>query len=58
MLKFNIEAEKEAISGYQNLVQMCGNESIKAVIRRIIMDEENHVQIFEALKKKYCECGA
>lgn len=56
MLKFNIEEEKEAIKGYQNLVEMCANESIKAVIRRIIMDEENHVQIFEILRKKYCEC--
>lgn len=56
MLKFNIEGEKEAIRGYQNLVEMCGNESIKAVIRRIIKDEENHVQIFEILRKKYCEC--
>ncbi len=57
MLKFNIEMEKGAIAGYKNLIEACGNESIKAVLRRIIMDEESHVQIFEMLKGKYADCG-
>lgn len=56
MLAFNIEMEKGAIEEYHHLINVCGNESIKAVISRIIMDEESHVQIFEMLKKKYCGC--
>ena len=55
MLECNIQMEKEAIKGYQYLINVCENESIKAVISRIIMDEEMHVQIFEMLKKKYAE---
>lgn len=54
MLLFNIEIEKGAIKEYRHLVNVCENESIKAVINRIIMDEECHVQIFEYLKEKYC----
>ena len=57
MLSFNIEMEKEAIAGYQHLINMCGgNECIKAILARIIMDEESHVQIFEMLKAKYGKC--
>lgn len=56
MLAFNIEMEKEAIEGYEHLVKVCADENIKAVIKRIIMDEESHVQIFEYLRKKHCEC--
>lgn len=54
MLLFNIGAEKEAIKGYEHLMNVCENESIKAVFARIIMDEECHVNIFEMLKEKYC----
>ena len=57
MLMFNIGSEKEAIQEYKHLMNVCGNESIKAVLARIIMDEENHVQIFEMLKNKYEDCG-
>ena len=56
MLTFNIEMEKGAIEGYRDLVNRCTNESIKAVINRIIMDEESHVQIFQYLKEKHCGC--
>lgn len=56
MLKFNIESEKGAIKEYKHLINICDNESVRAVLARIIMDEENHVQIFEMLKKKYCDC--
>ena len=57
MLAFNIEMEKGAIAEYQHLMNVCGDESIKAVFARIIMDEESHVQIFEMLRRKYSDCG-
>lgn len=55
MLDFNIESEKGAIQEYKHLINVCGNDSIKAVLARIIMDEENHIQIFDMLKRKYCD---
>lgn len=54
MLNFNIESEKEAIEGYKKLIDITDCDSIKTVLARIIIDEENHVKIFEMLKKKYC----
>lgn len=54
MFDFNIEAEKGAIEGYKKLIDICESDKIKIVLARIIMDEENHVKIFEALKGKYC----
>lgn len=56
MLDFNIESEKGAIKGYQSLIDMCECDNVKVVLARIIMDEENHIKIFEMLKKKYCSC--
>ena len=57
MLTCNIEGEKGAIDGYRHLINVCENENIRALLERIIMDEENHIRVFEALKKKYCGCG-
>ena len=54
MLEFNIESEKGAIAGYKKLIDICECDQIKIVLARIIMDEENHVKIFENLKEKYC----
>ena len=54
MLDFNIESEKGAIEGYKKLIDVCECDKIKIVLARIIMDEENHVKIFEMLKEKYC----
>lgn len=55
MLDFNIQSEYEAINGYKSLIKICESDNIKSIISRIIMDEQNHVQIFEMLKRKYCE---
>lgn len=55
MLNFNINSEKEAINEYSRLIDNCECDNIKNVLARIIMDEENHVKIFEILKKQYCE---
>ena len=55
MLEFNIESEKVSIAGYKKLIDMTECDNIKIVLARIIMDEENHVKIFEMLKEKYCD---
>ena len=54
MLKYNIEGEKDAINEYNHLINVCDNDSIKAVLSRIIMDEECHIQIFMMFMEKYC----
>ena len=47
MLKYNIEGENDAINEYKHLINVCDNDSIKDVLSRIIMDEENHIQVFK-----------
>ena len=56
MLDFNIQSEKDAIRGYKHLIDVCECENAKLVLSRILMDEENHVRIFEMLKNQYCDC--
>ena len=56
MLNYNIESEKGAIEGYKKLIDMCECDNIKIVLARIIIDEENHIKIFEMLKEKYVHC--
>ncbi|MGI6168529.1 MAG: ferritin-like domain-containing protein [Christensenellales bacterium] len=53
ILTANVEAEEAAIYEYQNTIRMINDPSIVALIRRIILDEELHVDIFNALIKKY-----
>lgn len=56
MLDYNIESEKGAIEGYKHLIESCECNHLKMIFARIIMDEENHIKIFEMLKRKYCDC--
>lgn len=55
LLDFNIQSEKDAIEEYKRLIDISDCDNIQQVLARIIMDEENHVQIFEMLKKEYCD---
>ncbi len=52
MLDYNIEGEKDAIREYKRLIENTDDKCIKAIIARIIKDEENHIRIFESLKSK------
>jgi len=47
MLAANIEAEKTAIANYRSHAAQTGNVSVKALLERIIMDEELHLRFFE-----------
>lgn len=53
LLLANIELEKKAIRGYQEHIKLIANESIQNLLRRIIMDEELHLEIFTNLYNKY-----
>lgn len=48
-LKQNIEAERNAISNYEQTILAIDNENVKSILARIILDEEVHVKIFEKL---------
>lgn len=48
----NINYEKQAIKNYERLISETDDENIKYIFKRIILDEELHVEIFE---KIYCQ---
>lgn len=49
MLLADIEAEKAAVSQYKNHIKVIRDASIKAILARIIQDEEYHIMILTAL---------
>ena len=53
MLKNSIYAEKQAISDYKNVVAKTKLSEVKAMVERIIMDEELHVVTLTKLLKTY-----
>lgn len=52
MLLEDIEAEKGAINQYRAHVKVIHDDSINAVLLRIIQDEEYHIMILQALVKE------
>ena len=54
MLLEDIESERAAIREYRRLMACIHNEDIQALIGRIVMDEEHHIQLFCWLLEKYC----
>ncbi len=49
MLCAGIEAEKAAINQYRKHIGMIGDDCVKAVLLRIIKDEEYHILLLQAL---------
>ena len=49
MLKVSLEAEQTAIANYEKHIARTNNESVKALLRRIVKDEELHVRFFSEL---------
>ena len=45
ILLCDIEAEKKAIAEYKRLIKVICDENVDAVLKRIIMDEERHIEI-------------
>lgn len=46
ILRENIAAEEEAIRNYKTRIGQTNDENIRALLRRIILDEEEHIHIF------------
>lgn len=52
MLMDDINAEMRAIKDYENIVKRLKNEKVAAVIQRIILDEQVHLEEFKRLLAK------
>ncbi len=48
-IKENIVDEQKAIKLYQKLIKEANDKTITDIFNRIILDEENHVKIFESI---------
>lgn len=53
MLLSDIDAKKASIAQYMSIEKEINNDSIFAILDRIILDEELHLQILYGLYKKY-----
>lgn len=49
-----IDSEKAAISKYQHQISYIRDENITENLRRIILDERLHVELFEQIYNTYC----
>lgn len=54
MLLADIEAEKAAISQYRMHMKMINDDCVNKVLARIIIDEEYHIMILQALIREHC----
>lgn len=52
MLAADIEAEQAAIKQYNMHMGMIGDECVKAVLARIVQDEEYHIMILQVLQQE------
>ena len=53
MLLSNINTEISAIRDYNRLINETNDSNIKDILRRIIVDEERHIEIFRELLRQY-----
>lgn len=55
-LQLDLKAEQDAIRIYRYHVQLIQDPFVKAVLERIIEDEEHHLQLFRGQYEKFCQC--
>lgn len=53
MLSADVEAERGAIVQYRRHVEQIEDPYVRAVLNRIILDEEHHMKLFSAAYKRY-----
>lgn len=57
LLQQAVEGERAAVVKYQQQAMMILEVSIVENLKRIILDEEIHIQLFETLLRDYCGAG-
>ena len=55
MLTSNIKAEESTIDNYNKIINSTTDQNIIEIIKRIILDEERHIEIFKELLRQYEE---
>ena len=55
-LQADIEAEQAAIQTYRQHIAMIDDRYIKAVLARIVKDEQLHLRLFTRAYQRYCRC--
>lgn len=50
----NIQAEKEAVAAYKKRICQIEDPKVRAVLQRIILDEEYHIRIFRSFLSQCC----
>ena len=55
MLMDDIQSELNAIADYQKMLFILKNEQVEAIIQRIILDEQLHVEKFKEMLTKYAK---
>lgn len=53
ILASDIAGERGAIAHYQRLIGQIDDEDIQALFRRIILDEERHIEVLTGLQRAY-----
>ncbi len=55
-LQSDIEAEQAAIQTYRQHIQLIDDRYIRAILERIIQDEELHLRLFTKAYQRHCRC--
>lgn len=55
-LRVDIESERAAIETYRQHIAMIDDRYIKAVLARIVKDEQLHLRLFSRAYQRYCRC--
>ncbi len=55
-LRIDIESEQAAIQTYRQHIAMIDDRYIKAVLARIVKDEQLHLRLFSKAYQRYCRC--
>jgi bacterioferritin len=53
IIQSDIQGEKDAIAHYQRIIRSVDDAGIQNLMRRIILDEEKHIEILTKLYKEY-----
>lgn len=53
-LNADIEAEKVAIDEHKSTINYIDDEGVRALLKRLVLDEEYHLKIVTELHKRYC----
>ncbi|UWG96278.1 manganese catalase family protein [Dehalobacter sp. DCM] len=54
-LQADIQSEQKAIAAYREHIRIIADPNIKAILQRIILDEEVHIRLFNKALAKYCK---